>query len=272
MGEFPIAIDPFGSCVNPDMLRPRRIGGCPVGARNLVWTAAGFPMLAILDVFGENTVAAFVIARRIWGIMNAPATGPPPKSGRAGARRRGPAEAEGVRPRHHPLFVATYVVFAALTASSQATSWRCSRKRKEPRGADRDHVRVHAACVAVVFRGSQRVERQGPLDAASDTKIPFMEPVPRHVLRVDSAGVRRGVRGDARHRRAGARRRSGDRAPAIGLWGVYSAFVAETTIPAAINYGSGPGEVGRRSARRTGRTLPWTTKAVAFKRLSADRR
>lgn len=24
--------------------------------------------------------------------------------------------------------------------------------------------------------------------------------------------------------------------PAIGLWGVYLAFVAETTIPAAINY------------------------------------
>jgi len=67
MGEFPIAIDPFGSYVNPDMLHDLVEIGVPVGARNLVWTAAEFPMLAILDVFGENTVAAFVIARRIWG-------------------------------------------------------------------------------------------------------------------------------------------------------------------------------------------------------------
>ena len=72
IGEFPVAIDPTGSYVNPGMLRDLVEIGVPVGARNLVWTAAEFPMLSILDVFGENTVAAFVIARRIWGIMNTP--------------------------------------------------------------------------------------------------------------------------------------------------------------------------------------------------------
>ena len=75
IGEFPVAIDPTGSYLNPGMLRDLVEIGVPVGARNLVWTAAEFPMLSILDVFGENTVAAFVIARRIWGIMNTPGWG-----------------------------------------------------------------------------------------------------------------------------------------------------------------------------------------------------
>lgn len=38
----------------------------PVVGRNLVWTVPRFPMLALVAVFGQATVAAYVVARRIW--------------------------------------------------------------------------------------------------------------------------------------------------------------------------------------------------------------
>ena len=239
IGEFPISISPFGSFVNPDMLRDLVEIGAPVGARNLVWTAAEFPMLAILDVFGENTVAAFVIARRIWGIMNAPGWGFGLASSSLVGQELGgedPAEAEAYARDIIRFSVATYVVFAAVTAVFATDIVALFAETPESPEIPIAVNFVYAACVAVVFQGISG-GAAGPLDAAGDTKIPFASQflgmfcvsIPLAYVGASEATPAIDVPGLGVTVPEIA-------LPAIGIWGVYLAFVAETTIPAAINY------------------------------------
>ncbi|WP_435100016.1 MATE family efflux transporter [Halorubrum sp. N11] len=239
IGEFPISIDPFGSYVNPAMLHDLVEIGVPVGARNLVWVAAEFPMLAILDAFGENTVAAFVIARRIWGIMNAPGWGFGLASSSLVGQELGgedPAEAEAYARDIIRFSVATYLVFAALTAVFASDIVALFAESPESPEVPIAITFVYAACVAVVFQGISG-GAAGPLDAAGDTKIPFASQflgmfcvsIPLAYVGAYEATPAIDVPGLAATIPEVA-------LPAIGLWGVYLAFVAETTIPAAINY------------------------------------
>ena len=239
LGAFPIAIDPLGSYRNPDMFRDLVEIGLPVGARNLVWTVAEFPMLAILDVFGENTVAAFVIARRIWGIMNAPGWGFGLASSSLVGQELGgedPAEAEAYATDIIRFSVATYVVFAAVTAVFATDIVALFAENPQSPEVPIAVTFVYAACVAVVFQGVSG-GAAGPLDAAGDTKIPFASQflgmfcvsIPLAYVGAYEATPAIGVPGTALTLPSVA-------LPAIGLWGVYLAFVAETTIPAAINY------------------------------------
>ena len=218
-GAFPVSIDPFGSYVNPGMLRDIVEIGLPVGLRNLVWTVAEFPMLAVVDVFGENTVAAFVIARRIYGIMNTPGWGFGLASSSLVGQELGtndPAEAEAYARDIIRFSVATYVVSALLIAAFATeivVLFADSPASPEvPIAVDL----VYAACIAVVFQGVSG-GAAGPLDAAGDTNIPFVSQfVGMFLVALPLAYV-------------GA-------TTALGLWGLYLAFLAETTIPAAINY------------------------------------
>ena len=218
-GAFPVSIDPLGSYVNPGMLRDLVEIGLPVGLRNLVWTVAEFPMLAVVDVFGENTVAAFVIARRIYGIMNTPGWGFGLASSSLVGQELGTndaAEAEAYARDIIRFSVATYVVSALLIAAFATeivVLFADSPASPEvPIAVDL----VYAACVAVVFQGVSG-GAAGPLDAAGDTQIPFLSQfVGMFLVAIPLAYV-------------GA-------TTALGLWGLYLAFLAETTIPAAINY------------------------------------
>jgi putative MATE family efflux protein len=218
-GAFPVAIDPLGSYLNPDMLHDLVEIGLPVGARNLVWTAAEFPMLFVLDIFGENTVAAFVIARRIWGLMNTPGWGFGLASSSLVGQELGandPDEAAAYARDIIRFSVGTYLVSAALIAvfaTEIVVLFADSAASPEvPIAVNL----VYAACCAVVFQGISG-GAAGPLDAAGDTKIPFASQfIGMFLVSIPLAYV-------------GA-------TTALGLWGLYLAFLAETTIPAAINY------------------------------------
>ncbi len=219
LGAFPVAIDPLGSYLNPDMLHDLVEIGLPVGARNLVWTAAEFPMLFVLDIFGENTVAAFVIARRIWGLMNTPGWGFGLASSSLVGQELGandPDEAAAYARDIIRFSVGTYLVSAALIAvfaTEIVVLFADSAASPEvPIAVNL----VYAACCAVVFQGISG-GAAGPLDAAGDTKIPFASQfIGMFLVSIPLAYV-------------GA-------TTALGLWGLYLAFLAETTIPAAINY------------------------------------
>ena len=219
LGAFPVAIDPLGSYLNPDMLHDLVEIGLPVGARNLVWTAAEFPMLFVLDIFGENTVAAFVIARRIWGLMNTPGWGFGLASSSLVGQELGandPDEAAAYARDIIRFSVGTYLVSAALIAvfaTEIVVLFADSAASPEvPIAVNL----VYAACCAVVFQGISG-GAAGPLDAAGDTKVPFASQfVGMFLVSIPLAYV-------------GA-------TTALGLWGLYLAFLAETTIPAAINY------------------------------------
>ncbi|SNR51499.1 MATE family efflux transporter [Halorubrum vacuolatum] len=219
IGEFPVRIDPFGSYLNPDMLRDLVEIGLPVGLRNLVWVVAEFPMLAIVDVFGENTVAAFVIARRIWGIMNTPGWGFGLASSSLVGQELGvndTAEAEAYARDIIRFSVATYLVSAALIASFAPNIVRLFAERPESPEVPIAVTLVYAACVAVTFQGVSG-GAAGPLDAAGDTKVPFVSQfIGMFLVAIPLAYI-------------GA-------TTALGLWGLYLAFLAETSVPAAINY------------------------------------
>lgn len=218
-GAFPVAIDPFGSYANPGMVRDLVEIGLPVGLRNLVWTVAEFPMLAVLDIFGENTVAAFVIARRIYGIMNTPGWGFGLASSSLVGQQLGqsdPAEAEAYARDIIRFSVATYVVSAALIAAFATDIVVLFADSADSPEVPIAVNLVYAACAAVVFQGISG-GAAGPLDAAGDTQIPFLSQfVGMFLVAIPLAYV-------------GA-------TTVLGLWGLYLAFLAETTIPAAINY------------------------------------
>ena len=219
LGAFPVAIDPLGSYLNPDMLHDLVEIGLPVGARNLVWTAAEFPMLFVLDIFGENTVAAFVIARRIWGLMNTPGWGFGLASSSLVGQELGandPDEAAAYARDIIRFSVGTYLVSAALIAAfATEIVVLFADSAASPEVPIAVNL-VYAACCAVVFQGISG-GAAGPLDAAGDTKVPFASQfVGMFLVSIPLAYV-------------GA-------TTALGLWGLYLAFLAETTIPAAINY------------------------------------
>ena len=238
--SFPVQISATGKWAEPGMIRDLVEIGTPVGLRNLVWTAAEFPMLGILDIFGENTVAAWVIARRIWGVMNTPGWG----FGLAASSLVGQSlgqndetEAAAYGRDITRFSVATYVVSALLVAAFAEQI--VVLFADDPTSGEIPIAinLVYAACFAVVFQGVKS-SAAGLLDASGDTRITFLSQllgmfgvsIPFAYLgavglSVPSIAVP--VLGVATPAIA---------VPAIGLWGLYLAFVAETAVPAAINY------------------------------------
>jgi len=219
LGAFPITIDPVGSYLNRALIADLIEIGLPVGARTLVWVAAEFPLLFVLNSFGEPTVAAFVIARRIWGIMNAPGWG----FGLASASLVGqalggddPAEADAYARDIIRFSVGTYLVSAVLVAAFAPDIVALfTDAPTSPEGPIAVSL-VYAACVSVVFQGVSG-GAAGPLDAAGDTTVPFASQfIGMFLVAIPLASL-------------GA-------ATALGLWGLYLAFLAESAVPAAINY------------------------------------
>ena len=239
LGAFPVAIAPFGSYLNPDMLRDLVKIGVPVGARNLVWTVAEFPMLSILDIFGENTVAAFVIARRIWGIMNTPGWGFGLASSSLVGQELGvndPDEAEAYARDIIRFSVGTYVVSALLIAFFATDIVVLFADSPDSPEVPIAVNLVYAACVAVVFQGVSG-GAAGPLDAAGDTKVPFASQfVGMFLVSIPLAYVGAADAVPSLDVPLTSVTTPEIALPAIGLWGLYLAFLAETTIPATINY------------------------------------
>ena len=240
VGSFPVQISPTGVWADPETLSDIVTIGLPVGLRNLVWTAAEFPMLGILDIFGENTVAAWVIARRIWGVMNTPGWGFGLASSSLVGQQLGQNNEREAAAYGRDIIrfaVATYIVSALLVAvfAQQLVVLFA----EDPTSAEIPIATnlVYAACLAVVFQGVASASA-GPLDASGDTRIPFLSQfigmfgVSIPLAYLGAVGLTVGsvtlpvVGLTTPHISI----------PALGLWGLYLAFVAETAVPAAINY------------------------------------
>lgn len=219
MGAFPVQIDPFGSYVDTGTLHDLVEIGVPVGARNLVWTAAEFPMLGILDIFGETTVAAFVIARRIWGIMNAPGWGFGLASSSLVGQALGKNDERTATAYGNDIIVFSVVtyMFSAVIIAIFAGDIVVLFAEDSTSGEIPIAINlVYAACVAVVFAGVSS-GAAGPLDASGDTRVPFLS----QFLGMFGVSIPLAYLGAT---------------TALGYWGLYLAFLAETTVPAAINY------------------------------------
>jgi len=240
VGAFPVTISPVGTYVDPQMLRDLVEIGTPVMLRNLVWTIVEFPMLAVLDIFGRDTVAGYVIARRIWGVMNTPGWGFSLASSSLVGQELGQnneREAEVYGREIIRFAVATYLVSAVLVAlfADQLVMLFAEDPTSPEIPIARDLV--YAACFAIVFQGVAGAAA-GPLDASGDTRIPFVS----QFLGMFGAALPLAYLGAAGLTVPSVTlpvvdvTTPGLAVPAIGLWGLYLAFAAETIVPAGINY------------------------------------
>ena len=242
--SFPVAVDPLGTYVDAGTIRDLVEIGLPVVGTSLVWTLAEIPMLAIAALFGADVEAAYVIARRIWGLMNVPGWGFSLASSSLVGQELG-ADDEGLAERYGReiirFSVAVYLLSALLVFVLAGPI--VSGFLDDPDGSTLAiaETLVRAACVAVVFQGVSG-GAAGPLNAAGDTRWPFYSQAVGmfgFAIPIAYAGAR-----PIRIPEVGIG--AIDALPLVGVElidltvlgvaALYVSFVAETSIPASINY------------------------------------
>jgi putative MATE family efflux protein len=218
-GELPVSVDLTGSYVDRHTMRQIVEIGLPVVGRSMVWTVANFPMLAIVGMFGPSVLAAYVISRRIWGIMNTPGWGFGLASSSLVGQKLGSGDertAEAYGREIVRFSVATYIVAAALVAVfAEPIVLAFVGSRADPSFSIAVTL-VYVSCFAVIAQGVSGASA-GPLDASGDTFWPFFnQALGMFVFSIPVAYL-------------GA-------TTSLEYWGLYLSFVAETTVPAALNY------------------------------------
>ncbi|WP_227377340.1 MATE family efflux transporter [Haladaptatus halobius] len=218
-GELPVRVDPFDGYLDAETLRRLVRIGLPVVGRNLVWTVAKFPMLAIVALFGPSVVAAYVISRRIWGLMNTPGWGFGLASSSLVGQELGGGDERAAETYARDVIVfsvATYAVAAVvvfLLAEPIVLSFVADPADPSVPVAV---SLVYAACVAVMAQGIKGAAA-GPLDASGDTRWPFYS----QIVGMFGCAIPLACLGAT---------------TSLGLAGLYLSFVAEAAVPAAINY------------------------------------
>jgi putative MATE family efflux protein len=219
IGAFPVEISLRGTYWVREECRDLVEIGLPVVGRNSVWTAARFPLLAFVALLGEPVVAAYVVARRLLGIMNTPGWG----FGLAASSLvgqelgRGDESTAAAYGREITLFsVATYVLFAAVVAlfAEQIVVMFVESPTDPSVPIAIDLVYVAAA--AVIPQGVSAAAA-GALDATGDTRWPFYS----RVLGMFGGAIPLVYLGAT---------------TPLGMVGIYLSLFAESTIPAVINY------------------------------------
>ncbi len=241
MGTFPVKIDPFGPYLHGETIRDLITIGLPVMGTNLVWTMAEFPMLAIVDIFGQDTVAAYVIARRIWGLMNTPGWGFGLASSSLVGQELGADDEHTAEEYGHEIIrfaVAVYLVSAAIVFVFAEPITLAFTDDPSELSIPTAVSLVHAACAAITLRAVSGAAA-GPLNASGDTRWPFysqalgMFGVAIPVAYLGAAGLTIPPIGPVPILEVTV---PGLTIPAFGIAGLYLAFLAETAVPAAINY------------------------------------
>ncbi len=219
IGPFPVQVSPRGRYVDPPTIRDLVEISTPVVGRNMVWTVARFPMLALVGMFGSTVVAAYVVARRIWMLMNAPGWGYGLAASSLVGQSLGAddeATAEAYAREITRFAVATYAVGALLVL---VFAEPIVALFVDEGGAETIPIAVplvRAAAFAVIAQGVNRT-LSGALDATGDTNWPFYGRA-LGMFGVAIPVVYLGV------------------TTSLGLWGLYLAFFAQTLVPAAVVY------------------------------------
>ena len=240
VADFPVSISVTGQYLHgAEIIDIVRIG-TPVLGQRLVWAAAEFPLLGIVDLFGSETVSAYVIARRIWGLMNTPGWGFGLAASSLVGQELGTG-AESLAERYGTEIItftaAVYLTFAAAVFVFAEPITMLFVDDPADLAVDQAVALVRAAAVAVVFQGIA-TGAAGALTGSGDTRWPFysqlvgmfglaiplaflgarsvdIPTVAVPILEVTTPGIT---------------------IPALGLLGLYLAFLAETAVPALVNY------------------------------------
>jgi putative MATE family efflux protein len=221
VGELNVTVNPFGSYLDRETLADVFEIGLPVVGRNSVWTVAKFPMLAIVALFGPSVVAAYVIVRRILGLMNTPGWGFALAASSLVGQELGEGEEATAEAYANDILVfslATYAVFAVVVAAFA----RPIVELFVGPGADPNTVPTavgltYAACIAVLAQ-SVKGTAAGPLDASGDTNWTFYS----QVIGMFGFAIPLAY--------------AGATIPALGIVGLYLSFFGEALVPAIINF------------------------------------
>nr|WP_282594599.1 MATE family efflux transporter [Halomarina salina] len=216
---FPVSVDPFGRYLDRDVLGQLLDIGLPVIGRSGVWTVAEFPMLAIVGLYGPGVLPAYVIARRIWGLMNTPGWGFGLASSSLVGQELGRGDERSAEAYGREIIrfaVAVYLLSAVIVfAFADPIVLAFSDDPTAPSVPIAVSL-VSVACGAVVFQGVSG-GAAGPLDASGDTRWPFVS----QFVGMFCCSIPLAYLGTT---------------TALGITGLYLAFVAETSIPALLNY------------------------------------
>jgi putative MATE family efflux protein len=219
VGALPIGVSVLGSYADRGTVRDIVEIGLPVIGRGTVWTAARFPMFAVLDLFGSSVVAAYVISRRIWGLMNTPGWGFGLAASSLVGQELGSGDESAAESYGREIVrfsVGTYLVFALLVAVlARPIVLAFVGDPGDPSVPVAVNL-VYAACLAVLGQGVNSTIA-GALDASGDTRWPFYS----QALGMFGGSIPLAYLGAT---------------TSLGLWGLYLAFFTETFVPAAINY------------------------------------
>lgn len=218
-GEFPVRVDARGPYLDvPTMIDLVKIGS-PVVGRSLIWTVAELPMFGILDLFGQDILSAYVIARRIWALMSTPGWG----FGLAAASLVGQELGTGAEAMAETygreiirFAVATYLMAALLVAIFAEPIVLLFVDDPTEIAVDVAIALVYAACGATIVRAVADVSA-GALDGSGDTRWTLIsQAVGMFGFAIPLVYV-------------------GATTP-LGIWGLILAFLAEAGIPAVLNY------------------------------------
>ncbi|MUV91021.1 MATE family efflux transporter [Halapricum sp. CBA1109] len=216
---FPAPVSVRGRYTDRETLSDLVSIGLPVIGRNSVWTVARFPMLAIVGLFGPTVVAAYVIARRIWGLLNTPGWGFGLAASSLVGQELGADDEDTAAAYGREitlLAIGTYAIGGVLTALFAERIVRLFVDSSADPSIPVAVGLVYVACVAVIPQ-AVKATVAGALDATGDTRWPFYS----QVLGMFVVGLPLAYLGAT---------------TALGIWGLYLSFFAEAAIPAVINY------------------------------------
>nr|WP_158203234.1 MATE family efflux transporter [Halomarina oriensis] len=219
VGALPVSVDPTRRYVDRDTLSALVSIGLPVVGRSAVWTVARFPILAFVGLLGPNVVAAYVISRRIWGLMNTPGWGFGLAASSLVGQALGSDDEDGAATygREITYFTAaTYLLAAAVVALFAEPVVRGFVTDPASETVPVAVGLVYAACVAVVPQGvGQSIA--GALDSTGDTRWPFYgRAIGMFCFAIPLTYLAATV-------------------PSFGLWGLYLAFLGESLPTALVN-------------------------------------
>ncbi|MFC6991664.1 MATE family efflux transporter [Haladaptatus sp. GCM10025707] len=219
VGALPVTVSPTGRFLDRETMRDVATIGTPVVGRNSVWTVARFPALAIVGMFGPPVAAAYIIARRIWGLINTPGWGFGLAASSLVGQELGKNNEQNAESYGREIVrfsVATYVVAAVVVVTFARPIVELfvgsSGDPTIPVAVDM----VYVSAVAVIFQGVTSTV-SGALDSTGDTRWPF------YAFVIGMFGVA------IPFMYLGA-------TTALGIWGIYLAFFGETLVPAFITY------------------------------------
>lgn len=219
VGAFPVTVAFRGTYIHSETLRDLIRISTPATGRRLVWTGARFPMLAIVALFGPSVVAAYIISRQIWGLMNTPGWG----FGLAASSLVGQslgkddeATAEAYGHEIMRLSVMTYICAAAIVFVFAEPIVVQFVDNPASETIPVAVALVYAACLGVIARGIGGTYA-GALDATGDTRWPFYS----RVLGMFGVALPLAYIGAT---------------TMLGLYGLYLSYLAQSVVPATINY------------------------------------